>query len=149
MSGYGNNWIHSPELTIGYDNFIGVVDDHDIEASDVIWEYQVVEDKRSVSYGAGEEKLSGRGEIYMETLLDWIKDLKEKYEIQIAITRNEVSDKVMLEVGFGEEVSEEEYRKAVETPHTPNYEDLENMINSGVYWFEESNTGKLEKIFLD
>ena len=149
MSGYGNNWIHSPELTIGYDNFIEAVDDHDIEASDVIWEYQVVEDKRSVSYGAGEEKLSGRGEIYMETLLDWIKDLKEKYEIQIAITRNEVSDKVMLEVGFGEEVSEEEYRKAVETPHTPNYEDLENMINSGVYWFEESNTGKLEKIFLD
>jgi len=149
MSGYGNKWIHSPQLTIGHDSFIEAVEDHEAEISDIIWEYQVVEDRRSVDYGAGEEKLSGRGEIYMDTLLEWIKDLREKYEIQIAITRNEVSDKVMLEVGFGEEVSKDEYEEVVKTPHTPNYEDLENMINSGVYWFEESNTGKLEEIFLN
>lgn len=123
-------------------------EDSSTQMNDIIWEYQVVEDKRTVEYGSGDEKLSGEGEIYNQTLMDWLKDLNEHFGLQIAITRDEVSGKVVLEVGFEQEVNEDIYNAVVKTPHTPNYEDLETMINSGVYWFKESNIERIEKIFL-
>lgn len=149
MPNYGNAWIHTPELTLGLDSFMEAIEDYNKDVSDIIWEYQLIEDKRDVDYSDSDEKLSGRGEIYMDTLMEWLDDLKDEFNLQIAIATNDASDRIILEVGFGQEVTEKQYNKQVDTAHTPDFEDLENMINSGVYWFEESNTRKIEEIFLN
>jgi len=149
MSSYGNAWIHTPELTLNVESFMEAIEDYNKDVSDTIWEYQLIEDKRAVDYTEGDEKLSGRGEIYMDTLIQWLEDLKDEFNLQIAIAKTDASEKLIIEVGFGRDVSEDEYNDVVNTAHTPDYEDLENMINSGVYWFEESNTKKMEEIFLN
>lgn len=139
-----DNWIGQHKISMDYEEFVQKLNDSEKYVHDIIWNYPAVEDERQVDYGSEDqtEKLSGFPRMYTETLVNWLGELNKGFGVNLALTESEVTNENTLEISFETDVTQEEYDRKVNTPHTPSFENLDDeMIEENMYWVREENPG--------